>query len=82
MLVTVNHLEATTGDQVYMVWATPENGAVSKVGWFTVDSSGWAVLEYDNVPTSPSLWVFICREPNGGVTKPTGPIIVSGTLST
>jgi anti-sigma-K factor RskA len=82
MALGVNHLEATAGDQAYVVWATPQNGAVYKIGWFTVDASGWAFLEYDNVPTSPSLWVFICIEPNGGVTKPTGPIVLSGTLST
>jgi hypothetical protein len=81
LYVAVNHLDATAGDQVYMVWVTAEKGDVSKVGWFTVDSSGWAQLEFDRVPTSPSLWLFICQEPNSGVTKPTGPIILSGTLS-
>jgi len=82
LLMAVHDLPATTGDQAYVVWVTPEKGDVAKIGSFTVDSSGWATVEYDNVPRSPSLWVFICREPNSGVTKPTGPIILSGTLST
>ncbi len=82
MLVWVNHLAATAGDQAYIVWTTAQDGTLSKVGWFTVDASGQAVLEYDNLPRSPSLWVFICKEPNSGVMKPSGPIILSGTLTT
>ncbi len=81
LYVAVNHLDATAGDQVYMVWVTAETGDVSRVGSFTIDSSGWAQVEFDRVPTSPNLWLFICLEPNGGVTRPTGPIILSGTLS-
>ena len=27
-----------------------------------------------------SVWVYICREPNRDVTRPTGPVIVAGTI--
>ncbi len=55
--------------------------AVAKVGSFTVGDDGKGFLEVDNVPTSPSMWIFICREPNSKVTEPTGPTILSGTIT-
>jgi hypothetical protein len=81
IIVRLYGLTATTGDQVYVVWLNGEAGGPTKVGSFTVDDSGVGYLEVDNVPTSSSLGLFVCREPNGNVTKPTGPTIVSGTFS-
>jgi hypothetical protein len=81
IVVTVHNLQPTKGDEVYMVWLTPDNGLPSKVGSFTVDDSGVGNLNVDRVPTSESLWIFVCKEPNSNVTKPTGPTIVSGTIS-
>jgi hypothetical protein len=77
----VNHFAPTTGDQVYTVWVSAANGEISKAGSFTIDASGWARQEYDNVPYSASLWLSIRLEANGQVDKPTGPIILSGLLS-
>jgi hypothetical protein len=42
---------------------------------------GEGYLEMDNVPTWATLWLQICREPNSDVAKPTGPTIVTGTIS-
>ncbi|MFI5259510.1 MAG: anti-sigma factor domain-containing protein [Candidatus Limnocylindrales bacterium] len=81
IIVRLYDLTATTGDQVYMVWVSSNGGTPTKVGSFPVDDSGTGYLEVDNVPTSASLWIFVCREPNANVTKPTGPMIVSGTVS-
>ena len=81
IIVNLHNLSATTGDQVYAVWLSADGGAAAKVGWFTVDDSGEGYLEVDNVHTSASLWLFICKEPNAGVAKPTGPMVVSGTIS-
>jgi hypothetical protein len=80
IVVNLNHLSATSGDQTYMVWLTGESNGVAKVGWFTVGDDGKGFLDVDNVPTSPSMWIFICREPNSQVAKPTGPTILSGTI--
>ena len=74
-------LTQTKNDQVYMVWLTADTGGPTKVGSFTVDDSGIGYLEVDNVPTSASLLLYVCKEPNDKVTQPTGPIIVSGTVS-
>jgi hypothetical protein len=79
--VKVSGLAATKGDEVYMVWLTIDNGSPTKVGSFIVDDSGVGRLAVDNVPTASNLWIFVCREPNGNVTKPTGPRVVSGTFS-
>ena len=46
-----------------------------------MDDSGEGFLAVDNVPTSASLSVFVCLEPNANVTTRTGPMIVSGTVS-
>lgn len=80
IFLSLNNLPATTGDQAYVVWAVA-NGSVTKVGSFTVDASGWAQLEYDNVSSSSSLWLAIRLEANGQVATPTGPVILSGLLS-
>jgi hypothetical protein len=81
IVVNLDHLAATTADQVYVVWLAGDNGVMVKVGSFTVGDDGKGYLEVDNVPTSASMWIFVCRESNPNVTKPTGPTIVSGSIS-
>ena len=81
IIVRLHGLATTKGDEVYAVWVTSGGGPAVKAGTFTVDDSGSGGLEVNNVPTSANLWVFVCREPNGGVTKPTGPEVVGGTIS-
>lgn len=81
VLVTIYNLPATTGDQVYVVWVSDRSGGSSEIGWFTTDATGRVQLEYPNVPNSPNLFLYVTREANSHVTKPAGPIIVSGTFS-
>ena len=81
VLVTIYNLPATTGDQVYVLWATDSAGRSSEIGWFTTDATGRVSLEFPNVPNSPNLFLYVTLEPNSHVTKATGPIVVSGTLS-
>ena len=81
VILRLYDLTPTTGDQIYGVWVSSNNGTPTKVGSFPVDDSGTGYLEVDNVPTSANLWIFVCKEPNANVTKPTGPMIVSGTVS-
>ena len=64
-----------------MVWLTANGNLPAKVGTLTVDDSGVGRLTVENPPTSASIWIFVCKEPNANVTKPTGPMIVSGTIS-
>lgn len=81
VIVSLNHLVATSGDQTYMVWLTGANNGAIKVGAFTVGDDGKGWIEVTSVPTSPSMWIWVCREPNPKVTTPTGPTILSGTIS-
>lgn len=81
VIVNLHGLVPTKGDEVYMVWFSADSGSSTKAGWFTVDNFGEGYLEIDNVTTSATLWVQVCREPNSDVTKPTGPTIVTGTIS-
>jgi hypothetical protein len=80
VVVLLHGLEPTKGDEVYMVWLSVDSGASTSAGWFTVDDRGEGFLTTVNVPPTDSLWVMICREPNSGVQKPTGPAIVTGTI--
>jgi anti-sigma-K factor RskA len=79
--VRLHGLTATKADQVYMVWLSSDGGTPARVGWLTADDSGEGYLTVDKVPTSASLWIFVCKEPNSNVTKPTGLIVVSGTFA-
>jgi hypothetical protein len=55
LVVWLNHLAATHGDEVYTCWITGDNGAQVKAGSFAADGDGTGFLEVDNVPTSASL---------------------------
>jgi len=81
ILVRLHGLAQTKGAEVYAVWINSGGTTPAKAGTLTVDDTGSGYLDVNNVPTTASLWVFVCREPNAGVTAPTGPIIVSGTIS-
>jgi anti-sigma-K factor RskA len=81
VIVNLNSLAVTHGDQIYMVWLTGANNVPVKVGAFTVGDDGKGWVEVQNVSTSASMWITVCREPNSNVTKPTGPTILIGTIS-
>jgi hypothetical protein len=74
-------LTPTKNDEVYTAWISVDKGGPTKVGSFTPDDNGIGYLEVDNVPTSPSLWLYVSKESNAKVTLPTGPIIVSGVVN-
>jgi hypothetical protein len=81
VIVNLNGLAVTHGDETYMVWLTGANNVVAKVGAFTVGDDGKGWVEVENVSTSASMWISVCREPNSNVAKPTGPTILSVTIS-
>jgi len=81
IIVNLNSLAVTHGDQIYMVWLTGANNVPVKVGAFTVGDDGKGWVEVQNVSTSASMWITVCREPNSNVTRPTGPTILSGTIA-
>jgi hypothetical protein len=81
IIVNLNSLAVTHGDEIYMVWLTGTDNIPVKVGAFTVGDDGKGWVETENVSTSTSMWITVCREPNSNVTKPTGPTILSGTFS-
>jgi hypothetical protein len=72
-------LEPTKGDEVYSVWVSPDGGAVSKAGWFTVDDLGQGYIDMQNIPPSTTLWLMVCKEANAHVTTP-GPVVATGTI--
>jgi hypothetical protein len=78
--VYLSGLEPTSGDEVYMVWVSTDGGKARSAGWFTVDDSGKGYAEMNNLSVSASIWVYVCREPSRDVTRPTGPVVVGGTI--
>ena len=74
-------LAPTKNDEVYTAWLTTDKGGPIKVGSFTPYDDGVGFLDVDNAPTSASLWLYVSKEPNDKVTKPNGPIVVSGMLN-
>jgi hypothetical protein len=81
LILRLYGLTQTKNDEAYAAWLTTDQGGPTKVGSFTVDDSGIGYLEVDNVPTSPSLLLYVSRESNDKVTQPTGPIVISGVVS-
>ena len=80
VIAWLHALQPTKGDEVYMVWLSSDSGPITKAGWFTVDDRGEGFLTMVNVSPSDSLWLMVCREPNTGVTWPSSPAIVAGTI--
>jgi hypothetical protein len=78
--VYLSGLEPTAGDEVYVVWVSTDGGTSRSAGWFTVDDSGRGYAELNDLSVSTSVWVYVCREPNRDVTRPTGPVVVGGTI--
>jgi anti-sigma-K factor RskA len=81
IIVSLYGLAPTKGDEVYVVWLTSGGDAPIKVGSLSTGDAGSGSLEVDNVPMAANLSIYVCREPNGSVTMPTGPTVLEGTIS-
>jgi hypothetical protein len=78
--VYVSGLAATHGDEVYVVWVSVDGGAARSAGWFTVDDSGKGQATMSDVSPSSGIVIYVCREANRYVTRPTGPVVLTGTI--
>ena len=74
-------LSKTSGDQVYVVWLSLDGAPLMKVGTMPIDGVGTGLLEYDEVYPGATLHVQITLEARGDVQKPTGPVVLGGTIS-
>ena len=78
--VYVNGLEATHGDEVYVVWVSIDGAVARSAGWFTVDQSGTGQVVMRDLNVSAGVRIHVCREAKRNVTQPTGPVVLSGTI--
>jgi hypothetical protein len=78
--VYVSGLEATHGDEVYIVWISVDGDTARSAGWFTVDGSGTGEVVAEDLSPSSSIRIYVCREANRNVARPTGPVVLSGTI--
>jgi hypothetical protein len=80
VLVNLHGLDATSGDQVYMVWISKDGGPMSRSGWFTVSDLGTGFLEIDGVSAADTVWVAVTHAANTDVAQWPGSPVVSGTI--
>jgi hypothetical protein len=78
--VYVNGLEATHGDEVYVVWISVDGGAARSAGWLTVDGSGAGTVVAEGLSPSSTIRIYVCREADRNVTRPTGPVVLGGLI--
>ncbi|HEX8939546.1 MAG TPA: anti-sigma factor, partial [Candidatus Limnocylindrales bacterium] len=78
-LLVMHDLAPTSGGQVYEAWAIVGSGAPAPLGSFSVGSDGRGWLEGISVAGPGPLTLALTREPGPGATKPTLPIVSSGT---
>ncbi len=78
--VYVSGLEATHGDEVYIVWISVDGDAVRSAGWFTVDGSGTGEVVAEGLSPSSTIRIYVCHEADRNVARPTGPVVLSGTI--
>jgi hypothetical protein len=74
-------LPPTRGSEVYEVWAIIGGEPPAPIGSFAVGTDGLGWLDSVTVPPGDSLVVALTREPGPGATKPTLPIVASGSAA-
>ena len=80
-VLVMQGLGATDGSQVYEAWAIIGTEAPVPIGSFGVGGNGFGWLTELTVPAGGSVVVALTREPGPGATKPTLPIVASGTAA-
>ena len=79
--LAMSGLSATSGTQVYEAWVVAPSGTPVPIGSFAVGSSGLGSLAASQAPVGGHLTVGLTREPAGGATAPTLPMVVSGVTA-
>lgn len=73
-------LPQTPSDRIYELWAIAGNEPIP-AGIFAVDEGGHALLRLPPLPKTKRVNKFaVTLEPAGGVAKPTGPMLLLGSL--
>jgi hypothetical protein len=80
-ILVMQGLGATDGSQVYEAWAIVGTAVPVPIGSFGVGINGFGWLTDLTVPAGGSVVVALTREPGPGATKPTLPIVASGTAA-
>jgi anti-sigma-K factor RskA len=82
LLFYTTNLNSLPSDRTYELWLIPTEGAPVKVGLFNSDAQGNGQLILPTLPQGLTAKAFaVTNEPAGGVTAPTGPILLVGPVS-
>jgi hypothetical protein len=78
-ILVMQGLAPTNGREVYEVWAIVGSQAPAPIGSFAVGADHLGGLDSVTVPPGDNLTVALTREPGPDATKPTLPIVASGS---
>lgn len=78
MTLAMQDLAPTSGSTVYTAWVIGGDGVPADIGSFTVDGAGTASLSAGGLPTTSGIVLAVTREPEAGLSAPTGPVISKG----
>ena len=78
-VLVMRGLAPTGGSQVYEAWVIVGSGAPVPIGSFAVGGDGLGWLADLALPPGSNVVVALTKEPGPGATKPTLPIVASGT---
>jgi len=80
-ILVASGLDPAPEGKAYEVWVIGKNAPVP-AGVFQVDASGRAVVRLPPVPDPGNVKTFaVTLEPAGGVSAPTGPMVLAGAVS-
>lgn len=81
VVLAMQDLPASTGNEVYTTWVIVGDQAPTSVGDFTVGSSGVQSFTSRPATTPAGAQIVVTREPNPGNTAPQGPAVSVGVAT-
>jgi anti-sigma-K factor RskA len=79
--LAMHDLAPTSGSTVYTTWAIGGDGVPVALGDFTVGAGGTASFTAASSPVTTGTVLALTREPSGGLTAPTGPVVSKGVAT-
>jgi anti-sigma-K factor RskA len=79
--LAMHDLAPTSGSTVYTTWAIGGDGVPVALGDFTVGAGGTASFTAASSPVTAGTVLALTREPSGGLTAPTGPVVSKGVAT-
>jgi anti-sigma-K factor RskA len=79
LLFSATNLPTLAPGRQYQLWVIPSGGKPISAGMLDLDQQGRALTVADSPNADPGT-VAVSEEPSGGVSQPTGAVVLAGTL--